>query len=483
MKTLFVSHVSFFVVVLCACVTTAGNPTLLISEYSEASSGYDKYIEIYNPLPTAADLSQYKVWLIRNGGSWPEVTIDLDGLLAAGDVFVVANTKAAPAIRVHADLLTSKMDHNGNDAVGLAVTNLSGGWILLDAVGTDGTNAPANGWDVAGVSEATEDHTLLRKSHVPDGETNWSTSAGTSTANSEWTVLPDGTTTDLGFHGTAPELPPFIAIDQSDITVLVNSPVTYTITVGDFNNDTITLSLDTPPPAGAIFTPALDQVGSPILTNTFDWTPDTPGDYTIDYTATDNDGTVTSSVNIHVSGVLPPPEHVWMNEIHYENDQASANEQDGVEVAGRAGIDLGSYRLFPYDGNGTQEGSKTFTLSGTIPDQQAGYGTVWYDSPSTLENSMEGLVLANIAGGVTDIIQFLSYEGSFAATDGPAKGFVSVDVGVKELLSTAPSNSLQLIGTGNVYADFTWSGPIQDTRGAINTGQTFTPVPTLLILR
>ena len=484
MKYCWMNCMRVLILPLFTCIVTAGTDTLLISEYSEAISGYDKYIEIYNPLLTAADLSQYKVWLISNGGYWPETVIDLAGTLASGDVYVVAHNKADPAVTVHADLLTSKMNPNGNDAVGLAVTNLSGGWILLDAVGTDGTNAPASGWDVAGVSAATKDHTLLRRSYISSGKTNWATSAGTSPANSQWTVLPDGTTTNLGFHGTAPEQPPFIMVEESDITVLVNASIHYTITVGDFNDDDITLSLDTPPPAGTIFTPALDQVGPPILTNTFSWTPDTPGDYAIVYAATDNDGAVTSTVNIHVSGVLPPPERVWMNEIHYEDSRSASAEEEGIEVAGSAGTDLTDYRIFPYDGDGTREAdTRTVILSGTIPDQQAGYGTAWFDTPMSIQNGPDGLVLAKISGGITNVIQFLSYEDEISAIDGPASGFVSTQIGPEESTSTAPSNSLQLVGTGNVYADFTWTGPIADTRGAINTGQTFKPMPTVLILR
>ena len=35
--------------------------SLFISEYSEGS-GYNKYIEIYNPTSSSVDLSSYQVW-------------------------------------------------------------------------------------------------------------------------------------------------------------------------------------------------------------------------------------------------------------------------------------------------------------------------------------------------------------------------------------------------------------------------------------
>jgi hypothetical protein len=50
-------------------------------------------------------------------------------------------------------------------------------------------------------------------------------------------------------------------------------------------------------------------------------------------------------------------------------------------------------------------------------------------------------------------------------------GTMSVDIGVAE--SSEPIGmSLQLTGTGDSAASFTWSGPIGATTGQPNTGQT-----------
>jgi hypothetical protein len=60
----------------------------------------------------------------------------------------------------------------------------------------------------------------------------------------------------------------------------------------------------------------------------------------------------------------------------------------------------------------------------------------------------------------------------------------STDIGVAESSTTPVGQSLQLIGTGNKYSDFTWSGPIASTSGAVNANQTFNsasiPTPALL---
>jgi len=71
------------------------------------------------------------------------------------------------------------------------------------------------------------------------------------------------------------------------------------------------------------------------------------------------------------------------------------------------------------------------------------------------------------------IIQFISYEGSFTARNGVANGLTSTDIGVAESSSTSIGHSLQLIGLGSDYSDFTWSGPATASPGSINSGQTF----------
>ena len=66
---------------------------LFISEYGEGS-GYNKYIEIYNGTGASVDLSNYAIWKITNGGSWPEYTLSLSGTLVDGDVYVIHHTSS-----------------------------------------------------------------------------------------------------------------------------------------------------------------------------------------------------------------------------------------------------------------------------------------------------------------------------------------------------------------------------------------------------
>ncbi len=162
---------------------------------------------------------------------------------------------------------------------------------------------------------------------------------------------------------------------------------------------------------------------------------------------------------------------VFINEIHYDNSGTDVNE--GVEIAGPAGTDLTGYKIILYNGFDGKSYTPTTTLSGTLTDQQAGFGTKWFAISGIQNGSPDGIALIDASNNV---IQFLSYEGTaFTATDGPASGKTSVDIGVSEAGSTAEGTgkSLQLTGTGKLYTNFTWAAPATATAGNVNTGQTF----------
>ena len=166
---------------------------------------------------------------------------------------------------------------------------------------------------------------------------------------------------------------------------------------------------------------------------------------------------------------------VFINEIHYDN--AGSDVDEAIEIAGPAGTDLSTYSLVAYNGNNGAE-YNTLALSGTIPDQDNGYGTLYFAFSGLQNGAPDGIAFAN---GAT-VIQFLSYEGSFAAIDGVASGMTSTDIGVAEI-GTDAGESLQLGGAGTEYSNFTWQESMAQTMGAVNTNQNFggTPMPSLTI--
>jgi len=171
---------------------------LFFSEYGEGTSN-NKYLEIYNGTGAAVDLSNYLIMQNSNGGPWDEYVDTLSGTLANGDVYVIANASADTSILAAADLTGSGICYfNGDDARAL-IKVVAGDTTVLDYIGSF-PDDPGSGWDVAGVTNATKDHTLVRKSLITSGNTSWTTSAGTNTADSEWIVHDQNTWSYLGSH-------------------------------------------------------------------------------------------------------------------------------------------------------------------------------------------------------------------------------------------------------------------------------------------
>lgn len=175
-------------------------PNLFISEYIEGSVGNNKAIEIFNASGDTVDMTQLNVKVAANGGAWGSPIV-LTGTLANHNVYVLANTTADAAILALANQTSGSLSHNGDDAVGLFY-----GDTLIDAVGVQGVD-PGDGWEVAGVANGTKDHTLIRKSTVTQGNTNWTSSAGTDADDSEWIVQASEYFADLGVHtfGAGPQ--------------------------------------------------------------------------------------------------------------------------------------------------------------------------------------------------------------------------------------------------------------------------------------
>ena len=177
---------------------------LYFSEYAEGSSN-NKYVEIYNASSTSVDLSNYQIKGTNNGTAWGdngERELSLTGTLASNSVYIISTDAADQSILNKADLslpYESPVHYNGNDAIGIFGKDSSGSFtVVLDVIGVESSDPGPAGWNVAGVTGATKDHTLVRKSSVTKGNTNWENSAGTSSSNSEWEVKDIDDWTSLG---------------------------------------------------------------------------------------------------------------------------------------------------------------------------------------------------------------------------------------------------------------------------------------------
>ncbi len=160
--------------------------------------------------------------------------------------------------------------------------------------------------------------------------------------------------------------------------------------------------------------------------------------------------------------------NVFINELHYDNVGADTDEK--VEVAAPAGTNLSGWKIVLYNGSGGASYS-TVNLSGTVANQCSGWGTVAVAVAGIQNGNPDGVALVNASGAV---VQFLSYGGTFAATNGPASGMTSTAIPQSENASTPVGHSLRLTGSGNAYSNFTWAAPAASSFGACNPGQTFT---------
>lgn len=163
-----------------------------------------------------------------------------------------------------------------------------------------------------------------------------------------------------------------------------------------------------------------------------------------------------------------PKSEPWINEIHYDNSGRDRGE--GVEVAGPAGLDLAGWQLVPYNGRDGRS-YRPVSLTGLLPDQLSGFGTLWFPISRLQNGAPDAVVLVDDQGTV---VQFLSYEGRLTATNGVASGMSSTDIGVSEPRRTAVGDSLQLVGSGASYGDFLWQAPASSSPGEPNPGQVFT---------
>ena len=179
---------------------------LFISEYAEGSSS-NKYIEIFNPTDQTIDLSSYAIASVSNDPTiigWHESfnTFTDNATISSGETYVWANPSSNATILAVATAPTGETGtayFNGDDGYAL-VKGTETSYVVLDIIG-DFNGDPGSGWDVAGVSSATKDKTLVRRDFVTKGNNNWSSSAGTNSSDSEWVVLDKD---DFSFVGSHP---------------------------------------------------------------------------------------------------------------------------------------------------------------------------------------------------------------------------------------------------------------------------------------
>ncbi len=168
-------------------------PDLFISEYVEGD-GNNKGVELYNCTGATIDLNigDYILEFYFNGVSSPGFTISLNGTVADGDVFVVANPSASFAGT--ADQSEAGLWYNGNDTIVLRKGGAGG--TILDVIGQIGFDPGLDSEWGSGLT-STRNNTLRRNSNVSAGDINSSDVFNPAT---EWKGYAQDTFDGLGWH-------------------------------------------------------------------------------------------------------------------------------------------------------------------------------------------------------------------------------------------------------------------------------------------
>ena len=298
MKKFILPFVALFT--LYAIPASAQAPELFISEIIEGSSN-NKAIEIFNGTGAPVNLATngYNIQMFFNGSATAGLTLNLVGTVAAGDVFVLAQTSANAAILAQADQTNGSGWFNGDDAV-----VLRRGTTIIDAIGQAGFD-PGTEWGTGLVSTA--DNTLRRKEQICVGDP---VATDLFDPAIEWDGFANDTFNGLGAHtSSCAANDPVIATCGAPLPVFEDAAATRVVTAVDNDGTVINMLINSimpPVPAGAIvlsgLVPASSVGGTASATVTAN-TGIAPGAYSVQIVATNNDpspqtGTCVLTVNV-----------------------------------------------------------------------------------------------------------------------------------------------------------------------------------------
>ena len=145
----------------------------------------------------------------------------------------------------------------------------------------------------------------------------------------------------------------------------------------------------------------------------------------------------TAAVALPAVAAAAEPTRPYVSELHYDND--GTDEGEFVEVTLPPGTSVDGWSVVLYNGNGGGVYGTAETLSGTAPADARSAVVVDYPANGLQNGAPDGLALVDAAGAV---VELLSYEGELTATDGPADGLSSTDIGAEEGSGTPVGASL-----------------------------------------
>lgn len=423
---------------------------LIISEYIEGSS-YNKALEIYNGTGNDVDLSNYVVLQNANGGPYDEYTYWMSGTLANDEVFVFAHSSAGPEILEQADFLDTYISNfNGDDYRGLGKIDIEGQYpvvgplgdtLMISIVDQIGLypDDPGSSWAVAGIADATANHTMVRKLDVIEGihgNDEWPLAAGTNADDSQWIIYDIDTFEYLGYHGEVIE-DPAIEVTAPNGGEMWFVGETYNITWNNsFFEDNVNVYLNAPV--------RFDIANDITNTGTFEWLiPDTvPLSSELIIVVEDAIDSVPMDMsdNFFTIAVMSEVPEIVINEIMY-NPSGELGDDAYFEFLelynpGSEAVDMsGCYFIegieYTFDAGAMIDAGAYIVLAVNPDSLFDAWGVVAYGQfVGALGNSGEDILLATAGGVEIDYVDYLDGGDWPSAPDGsgPSLELISPDL-------------------------------------------------------
>lgn len=118
-----------------------------------------------------------------------------------------------------------------------------------------------------------------------------------------------------------------------------------------------------------------------------------------------------------VAAVAAPPTAPYISEIHYDNTSTDMGEF--VEVHLPAGTTSAGFSVVLYNGGSGASYDTDPVPAVTVPANAGAVAVVGYPANGIQNGDPDGVALVDAAGRV---VEFVSYEGTMTATNGPAAG-------------------------------------------------------------
>ena len=112
-------------------------------------------------------------------------------------LYIVCHPDADASIKSKCDFEFQYFS-NGNDGFKL-VKGSQSSYTVVDVIGRLARRSWHNGWEVCGISNGTQNRTLVKKDGV-EGNTDWNSSRGTNADDCDWEVKDNEDWSDLGVH-------------------------------------------------------------------------------------------------------------------------------------------------------------------------------------------------------------------------------------------------------------------------------------------